>query len=119
MPSSSVPSPFLVVSNSAPHRLLTMPDPSARAVTRRPGKAEGQALEILGHALEYLVDTRMFLYREASTRADGEAIQILSRCSREVFATCPEVVPFGQRVRAWFAARLHVGLGELHGVHKA
>jgi hypothetical protein len=62
---------------------------------RRPNKPQGRALEILGHAMEYLVDQQ--LHRECSaesrifpSQADASAIQILMRLSREVFAECPE-----------------------------
>ncbi len=83
-------------------------------VLRRPNREQGQALEILGHALEYLVDSRMFLSKERKTRADGEAIHILSSCSREVFATCPEVVPMRQRIMKW--VENHLRLEQLHPI---
>jgi hypothetical protein len=45
----------------------------------------GRALESLGHAVEYLVDSRLFLVDEPATRADSEALHLLMRLSREVF----------------------------------
>ncbi len=63
---------------------------------------QGRALEMLGHAVEYLVDSRMF-GDEAGFRSEGEAVQILMRMSRAVFAECPEVVPLRERVARWFA----------------
>lgn len=70
---------------------------------RRANMEQGKALEILGHAIEYLADSRMFLYQETSTPGDGEAIHILMRLSRNVFAQCDEVVPAGRRLRRWLA----------------
>jgi hypothetical protein len=109
-------SPFLVPRSSvSQNRIIPMPARTAaatsRIVRRRPDRQQGQALEILGHALEYLVDSRMYLSKEPKTRADAEAIHILSRCSREVFATCPEVVSLRQRVKSWVSA--HLGLGDI------
>ena len=111
MSASPMPTPFLVpLSPVQQNRLLTMPSRSTSdrspIVRRRPTREQGQALEILGHALEYLVDSRMCLSKERKTKADGDAIHLLSSCSREVFATCAEVVPFRQRVKTWIVARL-------------
>ncbi len=115
MSASPMPTPFLVPSPTrvSSNKVVALPLPHtkerARLVHRRPDRQQGQALEVLGHALEYLVDTRMFVYREPNTKADAEAIHILSRCSRELFATCAEVVPLRQRVKTWLAETLHVG----------
>jgi hypothetical protein len=60
----------------------------------------GQALEILGHAVEYLVDSRMFLVDEPATRADSEALHILMRLSREVFQDRSALLSSGRRLRS-------------------
>jgi hypothetical protein len=67
---------------------------------------QGRALEILGHAVEYLVDSRMFLVDQPTTRADAEATQILTLLSREVFFECAEVVPPARRLGLWIAEQL-------------
>lgn len=77
-----------------------------RPPRRRASIAQGQALESIGHAVEYLVDQRMFEMNESNARADQEAIQILMRMSRAVFAECREVVPLGTRVSLWFGKGL-------------
>ncbi len=60
-------------------------------VTRRHGAlAHGRALGMLGHAVEYLIDSRLFDRREHYVRDDQESIQILRRMSRAVFAECPQ-----------------------------
>ena len=45
----------------------------------------GRALRALGHAAEYLVDSRQFLIKPWDSRAERDAVQILMRLSREVF----------------------------------
>jgi len=75
-------------------------------VTRRPTFEQGRALEILGHAIEYLVDSRLNLIDEPATRADSEATQLLMLRSRQVFTECTEVVPPIRRLKLWIAKRL-------------
>src|ERR1700677_2678264 len=64
----------------------------SRVRRRCPTMIQGRALETLGHAIEYLVDSRMHRDRGVSCPADSEAEQILMRLSREVFAECAEAV---------------------------
>lgn len=90
--------PFIVPAN--PARALP---PVARPsyVRRRGTLAQGQALETLGHAVEYLIDSGMFHQDAIDTRANQEAVQILMRLSRLVFAECPEVIPVRRRFARW------------------
>jgi hypothetical protein len=99
-------SPALQQSTTLP---LQAPIVPSRIVRRRPDMQQGRALEVLGHSIEYLIDSRMFLVGEPHTPAEADAVQILSRCSREVFATCAEVVPVHQRFKQWAAERLRAG----------
>jgi hypothetical protein len=48
----------------------------------------GQALEVLGRSLEYLIDSRMYMIDQPSTKAYSEAVNILAKLSRSVFAEC-------------------------------
>ena len=73
---------------------------------RRPTAAQGRAIEILGHAIEYLVDSRLACWEEFSSPAIQEAIQLLSRANREVFAAAPEVKPAGGRILHWLMDHL-------------
>lgn len=84
------------------------PEAPKRIIRRRANPRQGQALERLGHAVEYLVDSRMALIHEPSTKADAEALDILMRLSRLVFSECEEIVPVSQRFKSWL-----VGLGRL------
>ncbi len=67
-------------------------------IRRRPTLQQGRALELLGHAVEYLVDSRLYLGE--SDASDQLAVQTLMRLNREVFAECAEVAPKG-RLRQW------------------
>lgn len=67
---------------------------------------QGRALELLGHAIEYLVDSRLFDQWESP--ADAEAVHLLMACSRAVFAGCEEVVPWHHRVQQALLKRLHL-----------
>ena len=60
----------------------------------------GRALEILGHAIEYLTDE--FVHRGGSFTADNEqlqAVQLLMALNRQVYYECPEAPTFGERCR--------------------
>jgi hypothetical protein len=76
---------------------------SGRGVVRRRriSPQAGRALEILGHAIEYLTDE--FIYAGGSFSAhDGqvEAVQLLMGLNREIYFDCPEVPSFAERFRA-------------------
>ena len=83
------------------------PRPSrTRVIRRRTTPTQGRALEILGHAVEYLADSR--LYEEVETRSDATAIRTLMACSRQVFAECELILPWQQRVRTALLRRFHM-----------
>jgi hypothetical protein len=43
---------------------------------------------MLGRSLEYLIDSRMYMIDQPSTKADRDARKILAKLSRLVFAEC-------------------------------
>jgi hypothetical protein len=68
---------------------------------RRITPKAGHALEILGHAIEYLTDE--FVCEAASfsvNKGQMEAVQLLMALNREVYFECPEALSFGERWRA-------------------
>jgi hypothetical protein len=68
---------------------------------RRVSPQAGHALEILGHAIEYLTDE--FVYAGGSFSAHDarvEAVQLLMGLNREIYLDCPEEATFGDRFRA-------------------
>ncbi len=67
---------------------------------RRISPQAGRALEILGHAIEYLIDE--FIYTGGSFSARSPqlaAVQLLMAANREIYYACPEVPTFGERCR--------------------
>jgi hypothetical protein len=68
---------------------------------RRISPEAGHALEILGHAIEYLTDEFVRAGGSISTHdAQVEAVQMLMSLNREIYFGCPEVPTFADRVRA-------------------
>lgn len=68
---------------------------------RRITPQAGRALEILGHAIEYLADE--FVYHGCEledSRAHTEAMRILIEANRRIYFNCPEVPTFGERCTA-------------------
>ena len=63
----------------------------------------GRALEILGHAIEYLADE--FVHEGGSCSARNprlQAIQLMMARNREIYFACPEIPTFAERWRAFF-----------------
>ncbi len=63
----------------------------------------GRALEILGHAIEYLTDE--FIHEGgtfSSNNSQLQAVQLLMAINRQIYFECPEVPPFAKRLRSLF-----------------
>jgi 3-dehydroquinate synthetase len=78
-------------------------------VTRRqPTEQQGKALLSLGHAIEYLIDSRLHSseakFADTQAKSDAEASQILMRLNREVFAECREIVPLRLVLQRWLGS---------------
>ena len=74
---------------------------------RRISPEAGHALEILGHAIEYLIDE--FIHEGGKAggpfSADNsqlQAVQLLMALNCQVCVECPEVPSFGQRLLSLF-----------------
>lgn len=73
---------------------------------RRIDPNSGRALEILGHAIEYLSDE--LVHGSGIILADDprvEAIQLLMALNRQVYLACPEVQTLGERCRSFLHLR--------------
>ena len=69
---------------------------------RRISPESGRALEILGHAIEYLSDEFIHNGGELTQHnPEVEAVQLLMSLNRQVYLSCPEVPSFGDRLRAF------------------
>ena len=84
--------------------------PVQKIVVRRPTPEQGMALEVLGHAIEYLGDTN-FYHQRAELPAVREAMATLKQSSRDVFAEAPEVVPVTTRAARWLRSHLQPEIG--------
>jgi hypothetical protein len=83
----------------------------ARARTdrrRRISMQAGQALEKLGHAIDYLTDE--YIYEGGTfNRSDAklQAVEMLMAINREIYFACPEVPTLGDRWYAWLHGHRH------------
>jgi hypothetical protein len=63
----------------------------------------GHAIEILGHAIEYLTDEYVLEAREISAHdPQVQAIQMLMALNRQIYYACPVEPTFKERLRALF-----------------
>lgn len=103
IPSAIPNSPPRSISSSSPVSLAA-PDPLAkpcRSRRRRISPEAGRALEILGHAIEYLSDEFVHSGGTLSAlNAQVEAVQLLMAINRKIYLACPEVPGLGERWRA-------------------
>jgi hypothetical protein len=75
--------------------------PGGEMHRRRISAEAGHALEILGHAIEYLTDE--YVHRGGAISAhDGqvEAVQLLMGINRQIYFNCPEVPTMADRWRS-------------------
>ena len=73
---------------------------------RRISPEAGRALEILGHAIEYLTDE--FVHAGGAVSAHDpqvQAVQLLMGLNREIYFNCPEVPSLVERFRTWMRPR--------------
>jgi hypothetical protein len=73
---------------------------------RRISPRAGHALEILGHAIEYLTDEFVHcggLFSPSNSQL--QAVQLLMARNREVYFECPEIPSVGERWRAFLNRR--------------
>jgi len=91
------------VARVLPVRTAAPPAVTGRGVMRRRriSPEAGHALEILGHAVEYLTDEFICAGGAVSEHdAQVEAVQLLMSLNREIYFGCPEVLTLADRFRA-------------------
>jgi len=86
---------------------IPAPVANQRRVRRRRISPEaGHALEILGHAIEYLSDEFAHVGGSLSAHnAQVEAVQLLMALNWQIYLACPEVPTMGERLRAMLHLR--------------
>ena len=73
---------------------------------RKVSREAGRALEVLGHAIEYLTDEHMNC--SGSFRLNDpmiEAVKMLMAANRSVYYECPEMPSLRERWSAWLEHR--------------
>lgn len=89
------------------NRSKSIPSAKHAARPRKINPSAGHALEILGHAIEYLLDECASQESPAaSTRGQLEAIHILKSINREIYLDCPEKPTLWDRLQRLFASRI-------------
>lgn len=78
---------------------------ATRVVRRQITPRTGFALEILGHAIEYLADEYALASgAQPSLRAEDpevQAIRLLMAANRQVYYSCPVIPSMSDRFRRW------------------
>jgi hypothetical protein len=91
---------------SIPAPAQAVPAALVRSNRRRITPQAGHALEILGHAIEYLTDEYVHQDLALSSRnGQLEAVRLLMALNRQVYFECPEIPTFADRCRAWLHLR--------------
>jgi hypothetical protein len=92
---TSTTSGFPIPATSASTGILYPTTSRRRSITPQ----AGHALEILGHAIEYLTDE--FVHEGGTFSPDNaqlQAVQLLMAVNRKVYFECPEVPPLSKRL---------------------
>jgi hypothetical protein len=86
--------------------LVKSESPTQPRVRRRLTRESGRALEILGHAIEYLADEYALESAPKGPLGNAdprvEAIQVLKQLNRAVYFAGAAVQPPRRRIRRWF-----------------
>lgn len=90
-------------------QLVSDPGAVVTASRRKPDRLQGRSLEALDHAIEYLIERQMFETEPGPWHSDGEAVQVLSELSRQVFLECPVFVSMRDRISASFDRTISTG----------
>lgn len=78
---------------------------------RRMSREAGRAIEMLGHAIEYLADEFSVDCMSGRVKVTNgippqvTAIQMLMSLNREIYLNCPEIPTLGERMRSLLARR--------------
>ncbi len=80
---------------------LRIPAPNRTTLRRCRTREQGVALMTVGHAIEYLVDSRLVKQQNAN-HAEREALAILVNANLAVYNEGAEIRPLAGRLRQWF-----------------
>ena len=95
-------------------RPIGLVSPAAPLVRRQISRGSSRALEILGHAIEYLADEYAVDKADKGPLGNAdprvEAIQVLKALNRAIYYSGAEVQPVFRRWRRWFSELLAPGV---------
>ena len=97
--------PF-AVSDAAAKHLAAVGEAPGLPVRRRANVNQARAIEKLGHAVDHLIYSRMFLTDADAVKADSDAIHVLMVLRRSVFEECETVAQGDRQVKQWITERL-------------
>ena len=97
--------PF-AVSDAAAQHLASVGEAPELPVRRRANVNQALSIEKLGHAVDHLIYSRMFLTDADAVKADSDAIRILMVLRRSVFEDCETVAQENRQVKHWVMERL-------------
>jgi hypothetical protein len=97
--------PF-AVSDAAAQHLASVGEAPELPVRRRANVNQARAIEKLGHAVDHLIYSRMFLADADAVKAEADATHILLVLRRNVFEECATVAQGNRQVKQWITERL-------------
>ena len=108
---SDLENPMAIATTGLPLRGAECAETTPEARTnqrRRISFQAGRALEILGHAIEYLTDEYIHEAKQISAQdPQVQAIQILMALNRQIYYACPVQPTLIERIRAFFHVAPH------------
>jgi hypothetical protein len=96
--------PF-AVSDAAAQHLASVCQDSKLSIRRRANADQARAIEKLGHAMDHLIYSRIFLTDADAVKAEADAIHILMVLRRGIFEDCERVVSESHQIRRWMTER--------------
>ncbi len=92
---------------SAQGDLFCAENAAVRGQRRKISREAGRAIEMLGHAIEYLSDELALECMTGQVAMAGgvppriAAIELLKMLNREVYLSCPAVITLEERLQSW------------------
>lgn len=87
---------------------------NGKILQRKTSYDAGRGLEILGHAIEYVIDESILNDKDSSYRhAQREAVELMMALDREIHSGCPIIPPFRERL-LWWSRRIIKNMRHAH-----
>jgi|ERR1700722_19481723 hypothetical protein len=106
MSTASFPGVYPFALSDAASQYSAAGDAPELPVRRRANVDQARAIEKLGHSVDHLIYSRIFLTDAAAVKADADAVHLLMKLRRSVFEECERVVSENRQVKRWIMERL-------------